>query len=30
MFLTGLRERPMLAVGDPFLRESLESGGGHH
>ena len=30
MFLTYLRERPLLAVGDPYLRESLESGGGHH
>jgi hypothetical protein len=30
MFLTELRKRPMLAVGDPYLRESLASGGGHH
>jgi hypothetical protein len=30
MFFTQLRERPLLAVGDPYLRESLESGGGHH
>ena len=29
MFLTQLRERPMLAFGDPYLRESL-AGGGHH
>jgi hypothetical protein len=30
MFFTQLRQRPMLAVGDPYLRESLASGGGHH
>ena len=30
MFLTELRKRPMLAVGDPYLRESLASAGGHH
>jgi hypothetical protein len=30
MFLTQLRQRPLLAVGDPYLRESLASGGGHH
>jgi hypothetical protein len=30
MFLTELRKRPMLAVGDPYLRESLARGGGHH
>jgi hypothetical protein len=30
MFFTQLRQRPMLAVGDPYLREALESGGGHH
>jgi hypothetical protein len=30
MFFTQLRERPLLAVGDPYLQESLESGGGHH
>jgi hypothetical protein len=30
MFLTQLRQRPMLAIGDPYLRESLASGGGHH
>jgi hypothetical protein len=30
MFFTQLRQRPMLAVGDPYLAESLASGGGHH
>jgi hypothetical protein len=30
MFLTQLRERPLLAAGDPYLHESLTSGGGHH
>ena len=30
LFLTELRKRPMLAVGDPYLRESLAGGGGHH
>ena len=30
MFLTELRKRPMLAVGDPYLRESLATAGGHH
>jgi hypothetical protein len=30
MFLTQLRDRPLLAMGDPYLRESLASGGGHH
>ena len=30
MFFTELRKRPLLAVGDPYLRESLASGGGHH
>ncbi len=30
MFFTQLRQRPMLAIGDPYLRESLASGGGHH
>jgi hypothetical protein len=30
MFLTQLRQRPLLAIGDPYLRESLASGGGHH
>jgi hypothetical protein len=29
MFFTELRQRPLFAVGDPYLRESLESGGGH-
>ena len=29
MFFTELRKRPLLAVGDPYLRESLASGGGH-
>jgi len=30
MFFTQLRQRPLLAVGDPYLRESLASGGGGH
>jgi hypothetical protein len=30
MFFTQLRQRPMLAIGDPYLRESLATGGGHH
>jgi hypothetical protein len=30
MFFGELRKGPMLAVGDPYLRESLASGGGHH
>ena len=30
MFLTELKKRPMLATGDPYLRESLASAGGHH
>ena len=30
MFLTELRKRPLFAVGDPYLRESLASGGGGH
>ena len=30
MFFTELGKRPMLATGDPYLRESLASGGGHH
>jgi hypothetical protein len=30
MFFTQLRQRPMLAMGDPYLRESLATGGGHH
>ena len=29
MFLTQLRQKPLLAAGDPYLRESLETGGGH-
>jgi hypothetical protein len=29
MFLTELRKRPLLAAGDPYLRESLLTGGGH-
>jgi hypothetical protein len=29
MFLTELRQRPLLAAGDPYLRQALESGGGH-
>ena len=29
MFLTELRQRPLLATGDPYLREALETGGGH-
>ena len=29
MFFSELRKRPMLAYGDPYLRESLASGGGH-
>lgn len=29
-FLTQLRERPLLAVGDPYLRQALESGAGGH
>ncbi len=28
-FFTQLTQRPLLAVGDPYLRESLESSGGH-
>ena len=30
MFFTQLRQRPLLAIGDPYLRESMASGGGHH
>ena len=30
MFLTELRKQPLLAVGDPYLRESLAGEGGHH
>jgi hypothetical protein len=29
MFFTQLRQRPLLAIGDPYLREALESGGHH-
>jgi hypothetical protein len=29
MFFTELAKRPLLAAGDPYLRESLQSGGGH-
>jgi hypothetical protein len=29
MFLTQLAQRPLLAVGDPYLREALETTGGH-
>jgi hypothetical protein len=29
MFFTQLAQRPMLAIGDPYLRESLQSSGGH-
>ncbi len=29
MFFTQLSQRPLLAAGDPYLRESLESSGGH-
>lgn len=29
MFFTQLRQRPLLAVGDPYLREALETTGGH-
>jgi hypothetical protein len=29
MFCTELRQRPLLAAGDPYLREALQSGGGH-
>jgi hypothetical protein len=29
MFFTELRQRPLLATGDPYLREALVSGGGH-
>ena len=30
MFFTELRERPLVAMGDPYLRESLQSGAGGH
>ncbi len=29
MFLTQLAQRPIMAMSDPYLREALESGGGH-
>ena len=29
MFLTQLGRRPMFAAGDPYLRESMQSSGGH-
>ena len=29
MFSTQIRQRPLLAIGDPYLRESLETAGGH-
>ncbi len=29
MFFTQLSQRPMLAVGDPYLRQALQSSGGH-
>lgn len=29
MFFTQLRQRPLLAVGDPYLREALQTTGGH-
>lgn len=29
LFLGELKKRPLLAVGDPYLRHALESGGGH-
>jgi hypothetical protein len=29
MFFTQLKQRPLFAAGDPYLRESLETGGGH-
>jgi hypothetical protein len=30
MFFTELRGRPLLPLADPYLRESLETAGGHH
>ena len=30
MFFTELRQRPLVAMGDPYLRESLQSGAGGH
>jgi hypothetical protein len=29
MFFTQLAKRPLLAIGDPYLFESLQQGGGH-
>jgi hypothetical protein len=29
MFFSQLEKRPLLATGDPYLREALETGGGH-
>ena len=29
MFFTQLAQRPLLAFADPYLREALESTGGH-
>ena len=29
MFFTELRQRPLFAAADPYLRQALESGGGH-
>jgi len=29
MFFTELRQRPLVATGDPYLRQALEAGGGH-
>jgi len=29
MFFSQLGRRPLLAIGDPYLRQALESGGGH-
>ena len=29
MFYTQLKQRPLFAMGDPYLRESLETAGGH-
>jgi hypothetical protein len=29
LFFTQLKQRPLFAAGDPYLREAMESGGGH-
>ena len=29
MFLTQLAKRPLMPIGDPYLFESLQQGGGH-